>query len=236
MTIFCVFHKRPCQRKCPGMASCADQREAETAVRITPKAKSAALAEAVASSQLIEEPRMRKRRKIGRITWWKPTPYCSAAERLVLAHRFALYLDRWFAGVQSLFDLIEAAGEEGPTTAELTAFLELIEADRGSIAEPAVDQPSVPDMEAIFPRAEEDPEACIEPQTHPHTPAQALNLLRKFEARRAVVVDAKRHWVYLWPVQANGEVFPVPIVRISRPLLQKVLSGQLFDSALAQSA
>ena len=168
----------------------------------------------------------RKRKRIGRISWLRPIPHCSAAERLVLAYRFALYLDRSFEGFQSLFDLIEAAGEEGPTTAELTALLELIEADRGSINEPNVDEPTLKDLEGIFrPVAEgQDREACIEAQTHMHTPTQAVDLLRRFETRRAVVVDAKRHWVYLWAVQGNGELFPVPIVKLSRSLLQQVLS------------
>lgn len=209
------------------MASCEHQREAERTVRMRSKAKPALLGKL--ASPAPQEPSMAQRKKrepIGRI-WWKPIPYCSAAERLVLAHRFALYLDRSFAGLQSLLDLIESAGEEGPTTAELTALLELIEADRGSIKDPNVDEPSMQELKAIFQPVNEkgEGEVCMEAQTHMHTPTQALDRLRKFEARNVVVVDAKRHWVYLWAVQGNGELFPVPIVRLSRSLLQEILSA-----------
>src|SRR6267142_2568627 len=105
---------------------------------------------------------------------------CSSAERLVIADRFALFLDRLndgSPGIDRLLDMIDRGGDDAPTAEELAAFLALMRND--------IDEPKLEELEAMFQEAGEEGKAAA-PPVRGMRHARALDVLTKLERQGAM--------------------------------------------------
>jgi hypothetical protein len=125
------------------------------------------------------------------------------AERLVLADRFALFLDT-------------LGGTPGMET--LLAMVQLMTT--------SFDQPTDEDLAAMFPNAGGDEEGTpARPPARGVPIAQALRLLKRYEAEGSITVTANRKYINLWRRdEETGELFPLRIARISREQIQRALA------------
>lgn len=143
---------------------------------------------------------------------------CSSAEQLVVADRFALFIDRLNAGspgIDRLLEIIERGSEDAPTPDELAAFLALMRND--------VDEPTREELEAMFPKDSDEGKRAA-PPTRSMAQSRALAMLGQLERQGAMAVNVTAKYINLWRRQEDGRLGPAPIARISRDEVKHALS------------